>query len=106
MPRQTAKTLTKKSRNKIINTEANVGEFRYFNNNKIHVDHTIQLDLKSGDKVAYKCQILVVPQTAVNLLRRDIWQKLGIQPAYTNPGEKIQKIQSIQSYLAKWVFQN
>ena len=60
---QTAKNLTKKLGNKFINTETNIGEFRCFNNNKIQVDYTIQLDLVTRNT---KCQILVVPRIQSN----------------------------------------
>ena len=103
--RQTAKMLTKKLENKIVRTEAKIGGSRCFNNNKIQLDDTIQLDLKSVDTEAHKCQILVFPQNTVNLLGRDKLQKLRIHLAYTKPGEKIQNTHSIQNQIAKWVFQ-
>ena len=45
------------------------------------------------------------PQITVNLPGRDILKKLGIQLTYTNPGEKIQNIHSVQNNISKWVFQ-
>ena len=76
LSQQTAKNLTKKLGNKIINTETNIGEFRCFNNDKIKVDYTIKLGLVTGNTKAQKCQILVFPQNTVNLLGRDTLQKI------------------------------
>ena len=47
------KNSSKKGR-EIINKHKNIGETSCFNNNKIHIDHTIQMDLKSGNTVANK----------------------------------------------------
>ena len=91
--------------NKIVKTVANIRDFRCFNNNKIHVDYTIQLDLEIGKTKAQKCEILVVPQNTVNLLGRDTLQKQGIYLAYSNLVEKIQIIHSVQINISKWVFQ-
>ena len=56
-----------------------IKEFRCFNNDKIRVDYSIQLDLVTGNTTAHNCQILVVPQNTVNLLGRDTLQKLGVE---------------------------
>ena len=103
--RRTAQHLTKKLGHQIIKTDTNIGEFRRFNNNKTQVEHTIQLDLETGNTTAHNCIILVVPQNTVNLLGRDTLQKLGIELIYTKSGEKIQNIHSIQNNIAKWLFQ-
>ena len=68
--RSTAQKLITKLGNKIIKQDKDIGEFRCFNNNKMKVDYTIQLDLTSGN-TSRNCQILVVPQYTVNLLGRD-----------------------------------
>ena len=47
--RRTAQNLTKKLGNKIVKQDKNIGEFRCFNNNKIKVDYSIQLDLVTGN---------------------------------------------------------
>ena len=80
--RRTAQYLITKLGNKIVKQDKNIAEFRCFNNNKIKVDYSIQLDLVAGNTTAHNCQILVVPQNTVNLLGilgRDTLQKLGIQ---------------------------
>ena len=103
--RRTAQYLTKKLGNKIVKQDKNIGQFRCFNNNKMKVDYSIQLDLVTRNTTAHNCQILVVPQNTVNLLGRDTLQKLGIELAYTTPGEKIRNIQSIQNNIAVWIFE-
>ena len=64
-------------------------EFRCFNNHKIKINRTLPINLSSGNTPATNCQILVVPHNTVNLLGRDILQKLGIQLSQTKKGEKI-----------------
>ena len=66
-----------------------MGEFRCFNNNKIKIQGVIKIDITSRTSTARNCEILVVLHNTVNLLRRDILQKLGIQLAQTQKGEKI-----------------
>ena len=101
--RSTAQKLITKLGNKIIKQDKDIGEFRCFNNNKMKVDYTIQLDLTSGN-TSRNCQILVVPQYTVNLLGRDTLRKLGIELTFKNSGEKIHNINSLQN-IAKWIFQ-
>ena len=103
--RSTAQQLITNLGNKIINQDKQIGEFRRFNNTKIQVDYQIQLDLTSGNTTAQNCQILVVTQNTVNLLGRDILQKLGLQLTFKNPGEKTRNINSVQNNIAQWVFQ-
>ena len=86
--KQTAKNLMKMMGKNLIKKDANVGEFRCSNKNKIQIGHTINQDLKSGKSSANNCQIFIVPQNTVNLLGRDILQRFGIQLAYLSPGEK------------------
>ena len=103
--RNTAKQLITKLGSKIIKQHSQTTEFRCFNNNKIQVEYQIQLDLTSGNSTAQNCQILVVPQNTVNLLGRDVLQKLGLQLTFKNTGEKIHNINSVQHNIAQWVFQ-
>ena len=102
---RTAQNLITKLGIKIVKQDNNIGEFRCFNNNKIKVDYSIQLDLVTGSITAHNCQILVFPQNTVNLLGRDTLQKLGIEIAYKTPGEKIHNKQPIQNNTAKWIFE-
>ena len=85
----TANWLTNKLGKNIVNDATKVGEFRCFNNNKIKINSTLNFDLSSENTAAPNCEILVVPHNTVNLLRRDILQKLGIQQSQTKKGEKI-----------------
>ena len=103
--RRTAQHLITKLGNKIVKQDKNIGEFRCFNNNKIKLGYSIQLDLVTGNTTAHNCQILVVPQNTVNLLGRDTLQKLGIELSYKTPGEKIHNIQPIQNNILKWIFE-
>ena len=69
------------------------------------MDYQIQLDLTSGNTTVHNCQIIVVPQNTVNLLGRDILQKLGIELTSKTSGEKIHNINSPQNNIAKWILQ-
>ena len=102
--RNTAQNLIPKLGNKIIKQDKNIGEFRCFNNNKIKVDYQIQLDLTSGNTTLHNCQILVVPQNTVNLLGKNILQKLGIELTFKTSGEKIHNINSPQTTLRNGYF--
>ena len=62
------------------------------------------MDLTSGNTTVHNCQILVVPQNTVNLLGRDILQKLGIELTFKTSNEKMHNINSPQN-IAKWIFQ-
>ena len=53
-------------------------------NTKCHL-----IDIKPGTSSARKSEVLVVPHNTVNLLGRDVLQKLGIHLALTQKGEKI-----------------
>ena len=72
----------------IQNNTPKLGEFRCFNNNKIKVISTLKIHLSSGNSVAKDCEILVVPNNTVNLLGRDILQKLGIHLTQTKQDKK------------------
>ena len=69
------------------------------------MNYQIQLDLTSGNTTVHNCQTLVVPKNTVNLLGRDILQKLGIELTFKTSGEKIHNINSLQNNIAKWIFQ-
>ena len=59
------------------------GEFRCFTNNKIKINSTLKIHLSSGNATAQNRVILVVPHNTVNLMGRDILQKLGIHLSQT-----------------------
>ena len=46
-------------------------------------------NISAGSTCANNCEILVVPHKTVNLLVRDVLQKLGIHLSQTNKGEKV-----------------
>ena len=92
----TANWLTNKLGKNIENNATKVGEIRCFNNNKIKINSTLIIDLSSENTAAPNCEILVVPHNTVNLLGRDILQKLGIQLSQTKKGEKITNFKTEQ----------
>ena len=65
-----------------------MGEFRCFNNNKIEINSTLNINLSSGNTAAPNCEMLVVPHNTVNLLGRDIPKILRLQLSQTKKGEK------------------
>ena len=85
---QTANNLINKIGKEIQNNTPKLGEFRCFNKNKIKIISTLKIHLSPGNSVAKDCEILVVPHNTVNLLGRDILQKLGIHLTQTKQGEK------------------
>ena len=103
----TANTLINKLGKKIQNKTPKVGEFRCFNNNKIKVNSTLKINLHSRNSIAQNCEILVVPHNTVNLLGRDILQKLGIHLTQTKQGEKtINFIEPNQQKIKHNIFKN
>ena len=104
---QTANNLINKLGKEIQNNTPKLGEFRCFNNNKIKVISTLKIHLSSGNSVAKDCEILVVPHNTVNLLGRDILQKLGIHLTQTKQGEKtINFINPDQQQITHKIFKN
>ena len=104
---QTANTLINKLGKKIQNNAPKLGEFRCFNNNKIKIISTLNIHLSSGNSVAKDCEILVVPHNTVNLLGRDILQKLGIHLTQTKQGEKtVNFINPDQKQITHKIFKN
>ena len=104
---QTANTLINKLGKKIQNKAPKIGEFRCFNNNKIKIISTLNIHLSSGNSVAKDCEILVVPHNTVNLLGRDILQKLGIHLTQTKQGEKtVNFINPDQKQITQKIFKN
>ena len=85
----TANSLINKLGKEIQNNASKVGEFRCFNNNKFKINSTLKIHLSSGNSNAQNCKTLVVPHNTVNLLGRDILQKLGIHVSQTKQGEEI-----------------
>ena len=90
----TANWLTAKIGQKIQNKAIKVGEFRCFNNNKIQINSTLNINLWSGNTSATNCETLVVPHNPVNPLGRDILQELGISLSQTKKGEKAMNLRT------------
>ena len=57
-------------------------------NKKINMNSTLKIHKTSGNTSATNSKILVVPHKLVNLLGRDILQKLGIRLPQSKKGEK------------------
>ena len=74
----TVNWLTAKLGHKIQSKATKVGDFRCFNNNKIKINNTLNINITSGNTSATNCENLVVPHNTVKFLGRDILQKLGI----------------------------
>ena len=82
-----------------------MGEFRCFNKNKIKIQAVIQIDITLGTSSSRNCEILVVPHNTVNLLGRDLFQKLGKQLAQTEKGEeKFNSNQNKSQQIAQKIF--
>ena len=72
---------------------------------QIKIISTLKIHLSSGNSVAKDCEILVVPHNTVNLLGRDILQKLGIHLTQTKQGEKtINSINPDQQQITHKIF--
>ena len=71
-----------------------IGEFRCFNNNKIDITGTIQVDITSGSSYAKNCTILLVNNKTINIMGRDIMNQLGLRPTMKTT-KKVRKIYSI-----------
>ena len=70
--------LVVKEKRSIMNPETSLGEFNCYNNNKINIKGTIQVDIQSGSSQAKNCTILLVDINTINITRTDVMDKLGI----------------------------
>ena len=67
--------------------------------------HQTTTKFQMAGNVGTSCQMVVMPHNTINLLCRDILQRLGIHLTNTLPGEKFQNIHSLENNIAKWLFQ-
>ena len=106
---QTARNLLVDNNTKIQQPNKSLGEFRCFNNNKIKILGTVQLDITSGTCTAKNCNILLVDTNTINIMGRDIMDKLGLRLTMTPPhsqGEKkLLNISNTHQRISKWIFQ-
>ena len=106
---QTARNLLVNGNTKIRGPEKSIGEFRCFNNNKINILGTIQVDITSGTSTANNCTILLVDTNAKNIIGRDIMDKLGLRLTMApqqKPGEKnLLNISNTHQKISKRIFQ-
>ena len=105
---QTARNLLVDNNTKTQQPNKSLGEFRCFNNNKINRLGTIQVDITSGTCTAKNCNILLVDTNTINIMGRDIMDKLGLRLTMTSPhsqGEKkLLNISNTHQRKSKWIF--
>ena len=103
----TAQRLLANGKTTIKQPNKSIGEFRCFNNNKINIIGTIQLDITSGSSTAKNCTILLVNNNTINIMGRDIMDQLGLRLTMTttNKGEKnLFNISNTHQRITKWIF--
>ena len=103
----TTQKLLANGKNSIEQPKKAIEEFRCFNNNKIDVIGTIQVDITSGSSNAKNCTILLVNNNTINIMGRDIMDQLGLRltTTTTNKGEKnLFNISNTHQRISKWIF--
>ena len=89
--------LINRLRKHIIKRNSNNGKFKCFNNKKLSINYTIQLDLTSGNSSTPQNHILVVTRNTKNPMGGDILQKQGD----TNKLEKSNKIDNTKNRIIR-----
>ena len=106
---QTAKNLLVDNKTKIQHPDKSLGECRCFNNNKINILGTIHVDITSGTSTAKNCTILLVDTNTINIMGRDIMDKLGLRltmGTQQKEGERnLLNITNTHLRISKWIFQ-
>ena len=106
---QTAKNLLVDYKTKIQHPDKSLGEFRCFDNNKINILGTIHVDITSGTSTAKNCTILLVDTNKINIMGRDIMDKLGLRltmGTQQKEGERnLLNITNTHLRISKWIFQ-
>ena len=106
---QTAKNLLVDNKTKIQHPDKSLGEFRCFNNNKINILGTIHVDITSGTSTAKNCTILLVDTNTINVMGRDIMNKLGLRltiGTQQKEGERnLLNKTNTHLRISKWIFQ-
>ena len=103
----TAQKLLANRKTTIKQPNKSIGEFRCFNNNKIDIIGTIQVDITSVSSNANNCTILLVNNNTINIMGRDIMDKLCLRLTFatTNKGEiKLLSISNPLQRISKWIF--
>ena len=103
----TAQKLLANGKTPIKQPNKSIGEFRCFNNNKINIIGTIQVDITSGSSNAKNCTILLVNNNTINIMGRDIMDQLGLRLTMTttNKGEEnLFNISNTHQRISKWIF--
>ena len=103
----TAQNLLANGKTAIKQRNKTIGEFRFFNNNKIDIIGTIQVYITSGSSNAKNCTILLVNNNTINIMGRDIMDQLGLRLTMTtkNKGEKnLFNISNTHQRISKWIF--
>ena len=103
----TAQRLLANGKTTINQPNKSIGEFRCFNNNKIDIIGTIQVDITSGSSTAKNRTILLVNNNTINIMWRDIMDQLGLRLTMTttNKGENnLFNISNTHQRITKWIF--
>ena len=103
----TARKLLTNGKTIIKQPNKSIGEFICFNNNKVDIIGTIQVDITSGSSNANNCTILLLNNNTINIMGRDIMDKLGLRLTMTttNKGENnLLNISNIHQRISKWIF--
>ena len=103
----TAQKLLANGKTSIKQPNQTIGEFRCFNNNKIDIIGTIQVEITSDSTNARNCTILLVNNKTINIMGRDIMDQLGLRLTMTttNKGEKnLFNISNTHQRISKWIF--
>ena len=106
---QTAKNLLVDNKTKIQHPDKSLSEFRCFNNNKINILGTIHVDITSRTSTAKNCTILLVDTNTINIMGRDIMDKLGLRltmGTQQKEGERnLLNITNTHLRISNWIFQ-
>ena len=103
----TAQRLLANGKTTIKQPNKSIGEFQCFNNNKINIIGTIQVDITSGSSTAKNCTILLVNNNTIHIMGRDIMDQLGLRLTMTttNKGENnLFNISNTHQRITKWIF--
>ena len=84
----TAQKLLANGKTIIKQPNKSIGEFRCFNNNNIDIISTIQVDITSGSSNANNCTILLVNNNTINIMGRDIMDKMGLRLTMTTKKQR------------------
>ena len=106
---QIAQNLLVEDNTKIHQPDKSLGEFTCFNNNKINILGTIQVDIASGKSTAQNCTLLLVDTNIKNIMRRDIMDKQGLRltmaPQQKQGEKQLLNISNTHQRISKWIFQ-